>query len=103
MAAKDDKSKKKPKPDSTWHAVHVAPGKGACPAAIALGKRRFLAKEAPRLPLPDCTSPDKCTCSYRHHKDRRSTPRRWSDQGGMNRPLTKDERRAQRDRRKIEE
>jgi hypothetical protein len=103
MAEKDEKARTKPAADAKWHAVHVAPGKGACPAAIALGKRRFLSKEAPRLPLADCTSPDTCTCAYRHHKDRRSTPRRWSDQGGINRPATQGERRAQRDRRKVEE
>jgi hypothetical protein len=98
MAMTTDKTKKPP-PDPTWHAVHVAAGPGACPAAIALGKQRFLSKEAPRLPLKECTSPDTCKCAYRHHKDRRATPRRSSDQGGISRPRNEGDRRAQRGRR----
>jgi hypothetical protein len=98
MAAKDDKSKK---PDSKgpWHAVHIVVGPNACAAAVALGKRRFLSSEAPRLPLAECTAAMTCTCVYRHHKDRRSGPRRWSDQGGVNRARSQDERRAKRGRR----
>jgi hypothetical protein len=90
---------KKPKPNAAWHAVHVASGEGACPAAIALGKRRFLSKQAPRLPLDACTSPGTCKCAYRHHEDRRDALRRWSDEGGSTRLLPKVERRAKRGRR----
>jgi hypothetical protein len=98
MTDKKDKLKKPP-PKPTWHAVTVVAGPGACVAVITLGKRRFLAKEAPRLPLVDCTSPASCKCAYRHHKDRRAAPRRWSDQGGVNRPGTQGERRGIRGRR----
>jgi hypothetical protein len=99
MATKGEDKTRKPQPDVRWHAVSIVIGAGACPAAIALGKRRFLSKEAPRLPLADCTSPAACKCSYRHHKDRRSTPRRWSDQGGSSRYRSEGERRSQRGRR----
>ena len=98
MADKGDKPRKT-KPDVTWHAVHIVAGPRACPAVVAVGKRRFLSKEAPRLPLIDCTSAATCKCAYRHHKDRRSTPRRWSDQGGGNRPPPQGERRGPRGRR----
>jgi hypothetical protein len=98
MAKAVDKTRKPP-PDPTWHAVNVIAGSGACAAAVALGKQRFLSKDAPRLPLKECTSPDGCKCAYRHHKDRRSTPRRWSDQGGVNRQRNQGERRAKRGRR----
>jgi hypothetical protein len=99
MPTKRDDKTNQPKADSRWHAVSIVISTGACPAAIALGKRRFLSKEAPRLPLADCTSPATCKCSYRHHKDRRTTPRRWSDQGGSDRLRSEGERRSKRGRR----
>lgn len=98
MADKDDK-KPKPKIDARWHAVHIGAGPNACPAARTIGKRRFLSKDAPRLPLPDCTMPAACKCAYKHHKDRRAAPRRWTDQGGAARLRTQGERRGPRGRR----
>jgi hypothetical protein len=44
--------------------------KCACDAVKQLEGRRFLAREAPLLPLQDCTSPA-CTCSYTRYRDRR--------------------------------
>jgi hypothetical protein len=92
MADKNDKAKKPP-PNVAWHAVTIVAGSGACAACTALGKRRFLSKEAPRLPLADCTSPARCKCAYRHHKDRRDVPRRWADEGGVIHVLPRGERR----------
>lgn len=53
-----------------WHAVVIQAGPKRCRAAEALAGQRFLSKEAPKLPLRDCTEPQ-CTCRYRHYDDRR--------------------------------
>jgi hypothetical protein len=44
--------------------------------------QRFLSKDAPHLPLPDCPNAGKCLCHYRHYEDRRTNPRRSADMGG---------------------
>jgi hypothetical protein len=64
-----------------WHAIDIAPGHPACPEVKAYGTRRFLAGEAPRLPLEDCSTPWRCHCVYRHFPDRRVSPRRASERG----------------------
>ena len=69
-----------------WHAVSVVGGTGACPATERLGDKRFLSKEAPPLPLPECSSPSLCKCTYCHYSDRRATLRRETDRGGFPRP-----------------
>ena len=53
-----------------WHAVAVQPGPKRCKAVEALAGNRYLSKDAPNLPLRDCTEPQ-CSCRYRHHEDRR--------------------------------
>jgi len=58
-------------PASPFHAVSIKPGLVCCQAAKQFGKMRFLARKAPRLPLPGCDSPS-CTCLYTHFSDRRS-------------------------------
>jgi len=98
MPDRSDKSKK-PAAVITWHAVHIAAGPNPCEAVLTLGKQRFLSREAPKLPLAECTAAATCRCAYRHYKDRRSGPRRWSDQGGGNRPGPQGERREKRGRR----
>jgi hypothetical protein len=65
--------------DKTWHAVCVLPGAAACDAAHALRGRRFLSRDAPRLPLPDCNREAECQCKYQHLADRRGDPRRADD------------------------
>jgi hypothetical protein len=54
-----------------YPAVAVIPCSGACAAAVAVAGRRFLAAEAPLLPLRDCTLPAGCHCRYRKFPDRR--------------------------------
>lgn len=62
-----------PDADSTqYHAVSLKVGSYACNAAKAIAGQRFLATEAPKIPLPDCSAADGCTCRFVHHKDRRS-------------------------------
>jgi hypothetical protein len=70
-----------------YHAVTIRPGRIACTHANALLDRRFLAREAPRLPLPDCDQAT-CTCTFAHHGDRRYEARRAED--GDKRPRSFD-------------
>ena len=58
------------KNSSKYHAVSIKPGAYACSAANDLAGDRFLASEAPSLPLPGCDADD-CDCHFTHHKDRR--------------------------------
>jgi hypothetical protein len=66
--------------NTAFHAVSIKFGQGACAAAKATSGQRFLAKEAPPLPLPDCDA-GLCECHYRHHKDRRAGSDRRSPFG----------------------
>jgi hypothetical protein len=83
-----------------WKAVGVVPGKEACEAAQKLRSQRFLTREAPRLPLPDCTNQDKCQCKYQHFASRRHRPRRATDEGrSSSAPPSEGERRRPGERR----
>lgn len=59
------------KNSSKYHAVSIKPGAYACSAANDLAGDRFLASEAPSLPLPGCDAAD-CDCHFSHHNDRRT-------------------------------
>ncbi|MFQ5756979.1 MAG: hypothetical protein ACE5H7_12950 [Acidiferrobacterales bacterium] len=57
---------------STPHrAVSVRYGRDACEAVRQLAEKRLLSKEAPPLPLRECTA-EHCGCRYVPHPDRRS-------------------------------
>jgi hypothetical protein len=89
----------KPRPlETQFHAVSIIPGDNACSAAHRFTGHRYLSAGAPRLPLPSCDAP-LCTCRYKHHKDRRSGPRRHSDMGMMSGLFNGSERRRSRGRR----
>jgi hypothetical protein len=78
--------------------IHAPAGR-CCPACDALVGRRFLPREAPPLPLPDCHRRE-CRCVYRHHADRRDGhARRASDSGDFRRRAFRTERRQRRERR----
>lgn len=64
-----------PPPSNRFHAVTIKARANACPAARSLVTKKFIAKEAPRLPLENCTVPN-CQCSYEHYDDRRAQDRR---------------------------
>lgn len=64
-----------------WYAVAVKAGRRSCQACVQLGERRFLSKEAPRLPLEGCTQPGGCECVYVHFSDRRTGARRTIEAG----------------------
>lgn len=83
-----------------FHAVTIRFRPGACPAVQALAKTRFLAKEAPRLPLDECTVPT-CQCEYKHYDDRRDDEdRREESVAGALRYEGEQRRHSRRDRRK---
>ena len=71
------------KAPTKWHAVTVVPCESSCAAATLCRNTRYLASQAPRLPLPKCPHPEACPCTYRHHEDRRAGPRRSADAGGI--------------------
>jgi hypothetical protein len=103
MVAKD-KVAEKPKADRRWHAVSVKPAPGACGAAVSGKQRRWLSREAPMLPLPGCTKPDTCHCTYQHHDDRRGGGRRAEELDAfIQRPPVVNERRERKSRRSPKE
>ena len=65
-----------------FHGVSIHPDElNACDAARDLENVRFLADDAPMLPLRDCSNPAGCRCKYQHYDDRRTEARRESDVG----------------------
>jgi hypothetical protein len=66
--------------DTTYHAVSIKFGENACAAAKGMTGHRFLASDAPRLPLPGCDAAV-CECRFAHHKDRRAGKDRRSPFG----------------------
>ena len=65
-----------------FHSVSVvADPIDCCPAAQLITKQRYLADDAPMLPLAACTNPQGCRCKYEHYDDRRTDSRRESDLG----------------------
>ncbi len=77
---------KKPRPPvrttySVFHGVSIKAKINPCDAAAILQCERFLADEAPSLPLDVCTHPHACECQYEHFDDRRTARRRTWDQG----------------------
>lgn len=57
--------------DTRWRSVRIRPGLICCEHATAMSEQIYLAKEAPHLPLPECTESD-CRCHYLFLDDRRS-------------------------------
>lgn len=102
MATKTGETGKFPAANKRWHAISVKPGTGACPAATSGKQQRWLSREAPQLPLPGCTKPDACRCTYQHHEDRRAGGRRADETDSFRpRPPVRatTERRSRKDRR----
>lgn len=90
-------------PGSPWRSVSVVPGGGACDTARRLMNRRWLAGEAPRLPLAPCDSA-RCQCRYRRYTDRRDeedrrSPLNTMGQFGGFEVTSSKERRERRERR----
>jgi hypothetical protein len=81
--------------------VEIRIRSGACDAARRLEGQRFLAKDAPALPLPACAAAQ-CSCSFGKLSDRRTDGRRL-EHGGLSAALfLTNNRRKKRDRRRTE-
>jgi hypothetical protein len=88
--------------NSKYHAVSIRVASGACAAAMGMQGERFLASEAPSLPLPGCDAAD-CQCRFIHFKDRRSIDERRNPYRGTMGVATgnlQQEQRTGKDRRK---
>jgi hypothetical protein len=69
-------------PRKLFHGVEIRSRDGiACAALEALEGTRFIAEEAPSVPLALCDRANECRCVYAHYEDRRGGPRRESDAG----------------------
>ena len=87
--------------NTKFHAVSIRIGKRACQGAKDIQGERFLAAEAPEIPLADCDVAS-CECRFAHFKDRRARDdRRNPYRGtlGLGTGNLKQEQRAGRDRR----
>jgi hypothetical protein len=82
-----------------YRAVSLQPCPQCRAAAKAAAGKRYLLREAPRLPLATCAMPAKCTCRFRKHPDRRDDDRRLLGESHTGRWLPSAERRARRSRR----
>ncbi len=90
-------------PKMRFHCVSVVPGPNACEAARLGASVRMLSASAPFLPLPDCTTPGECVCTYRKFGDRRAGPRRAIDKGMSAQRWTERERRRRGGRRSTDD
>jgi hypothetical protein len=95
MRAREDDS------NHPFQGVMLVCKSGSCTKAheLSRSKHRFLAGEAPALPLPECTDAESCGCHYASFTDRRLTDRREASFGsrcyaGPERRRTKDRRRS---------
>jgi hypothetical protein len=64
-----------------FQAVAVFRGIPSCEQAKRYADQRFLAKDAPSLPLSACTMPHQCTCKFLKFADRRESQRRLMEVG----------------------
>ena len=64
-----------------FQSISIHRGMVCCATAKKVDGYRFLYKNAPQLPLSECTMPSACKCRYEKYDDRRSGPRRSSDIG----------------------
>ncbi len=65
-----------------YAAVSIIPCRDACMAAWEMQGERFLIREAPRLPLPECDSGN-CTCEFKQYDDRRTPGDRRSKMSAL--------------------
>jgi hypothetical protein len=82
-----------------YRAVSLAPSIECYAAAKDVAGKRYLLREAPHLPLVDCTMPAKCSCKFRKHADRRDGDRRLFGEAETSRWFAGSERRERRGRR----
>ena len=66
----DDDDKTDVSADTRYRSVRVRPGLMSCERVASISGEVFLSREAPELPLPNCTEAN-CTCHYIFDEDRR--------------------------------
>lgn len=76
-----------------FRAVSVAPSTECHAGLKDASAKRYLLREAPRLPLADCATPANCSCKFRKHADRRDGDRRLLGMTETNRWFAGSERR----------
>jgi hypothetical protein len=98
--APQDPAPRKARPaGGRFGAVEIRIRSGACRAARTLEGQRLLSKEAPALPLPECTAVQ-CSCKFTKWSDRRSEGRRL-EHGGLSASIfLANNRRTRRERRR---
>ena len=79
--AKPDKRYKRSE-DTRWRSVKIRPGLIACDRVADMSGQLFLSREAPSLPLENCTEQD-CRCHYIFLDDRRSGTDRRVEMGKL--------------------
>ena len=84
--------------DQPYHAVSIAYPLQACEQVLQLNNKRYLAKDAPPLPLSGCQARS-CQCHYRHYRDRRGRDRRSAFSSSMYLGAADQDRRSGKDRR----
>jgi len=89
------------RPRTEFSSAEIRLSRDACESARALKGRRFLAKEAPALPLPHCSAP-RCSCSFVKLPDRRTDDRRLEHEGLIASMFLTTNRRQKRGRRRAE-
>ena len=57
-------------PHKRYQGASINYGGCACSAVKAIGEKRFLAEQAPHVPLRTCNA-ERCDCKYDRHTDRR--------------------------------
>lgn len=82
-----------------FQAIAIYRGSVSCELAKRFSDYRFLAREAPALPLEGCTMRATCQCRYLKFNDRRSYQRRNTDFTTTTRPYLGKERRHSNGRR----
>jgi hypothetical protein len=68
-----------PKPSTgerDFRGVEISPRVFCCDAARRVTGKRYLMRNAPRVPLMACTMPTSCSCMFLKRKDRRGGDRR---------------------------
>lgn len=103
LLARLRKSRKQPEPVAIvrpFQGISIYRGVRCCSMAKRFSDHRFLAKDAPTLPLSGCSMPQSCECRYLKHKDRRGERRRIVDFVAAARSYMGQDRRFRNGRRK---